>query len=250
MSTAAVMEEQINNGERIEMGLQIRGGPRQFVPLEMSRLDPALAFSQGLNSQQMESYFALADRIVVDEALKLSRTIFITSPDAKAGRTSTALNLGWALASRTAGGTPPVLVAEMDLQRPAMRQMLGGARVRYGIDCALRTIATEEESTFTLINDHFHVSAVRDSVKASMLRRLLSEAETFLDWAREQHSWVVVDCPPVLTGRWTKWYRTHAKDTLLVTRAGYTPAVQIRRASKRLGTSLRGVVLNRPEGVR
>ncbi|MFT4114206.1 tyrosine-protein kinase family protein [Silvibacterium sp.] len=243
MSTSAVVES-----PQIEMGTLIRNGPRQLVPLDGRYLDPALVFAGGEESRRLQGYLALAAKIAGEDAWKATRTIFVTSPDSEDGRTSTAFNLGWALASRAEEGSLPVLVVELDLQQPSMRRMLGNPRIRYGIDCALREIASEEESTFTLVNERLHISAVRDRIPGNQARKVLRKAEPFLEWAAQEYAWVVVDCPPVLSKRWTKWHREHAKDVLLLVRSGWTPAVRVRRAAKRLGQALRGVVLNRSEG--
>ncbi|GGH09858.1 tyrosine-protein kinase family protein [Silvibacterium dinghuense] len=235
----------LSDRERIEMGLLIRGGPRQKVPLNRQSLDPALVFADVSQSARLQSYLELAEKLEAAEEWKQSHTVFLTSAEPGDGRTSTAFNLGWALASRLAEGAKPVLVAEFELERPAMRRMLGSPRLRYGIDCALRNIASEEESAFTLVNDRLHVSAVRDRMSRRKTQQLLSRAESFLEWAVKEHSWVVVDCPPVHSRRWTKWYREHAKDVLLLARADWTPQVRLRSAAKKLGSALRGVTMNR-----
>jgi Mrp family chromosome partitioning ATPase len=56
---------------------------------------------------------------------------------------------------------------------------------------------------------------------------------------------VVLDCPPVLSSSWNEWFRERAASVLLVVRSEKTPAVDVRRASRRLEHALKGVVLNR-----
>jgi len=235
MSTAALKPG------ALEMGLQIRGGPRHMVPLAGRDLDAGLIFADESQASRAPSYESLAEKIAENDRWKASRKIFVTSPGAREGKSCTAFNLGWTLASRFGS----VLVVELNLERPDMRRLLGGARLRYGIDSALRGIASREESAFTLGSESLQVAAVRDPMSGRLVRRFLPEADLFLGWATEHYQWVVIDCPSVLSSRWTQWFRRNAADVLLLARAGRTPGLRLRRAARRLGDSLQGVVLNR-----
>jgi Mrp family chromosome partitioning ATPase len=224
----------------LQMGMQIRGGPWQTFPLASRDVSPALVFASEKQAARAPGYQALADKIIEDRAWSAARQIFVTSPDRGDGRTSTAFNLAWALSTRV----KPVLLAELNLGEPRMRAMLGKPRIRYGIDCVLRGIASGKESVFSLVTEDLHVAAVRDAMNRSEIKRFQPSVDSFIDWALGEYKWVVFDCPPVLSRSWKGWFAEHADPVLLLARSEKTPAIDVRRASRRLGSSLKGVVLN------
>lgn len=225
----------------LRMGMQIRGGPWKIVPLASNDVNPVLVFANEAQSARAASYQSLAEKIADDPDWNDSRQVFVSSPDEGDGKTSTAFNLAWALSTRA----KPVLLTEMNLGRPGLRDMLGKPRIRYGIDCVLRKIATEKESVFSLVHDDLHVAAARDALARSEIRRFQPELDSFLSWARKEYQWIIVDCPPVLSHQWNDWLKERAGSVLLVVRSGKTPGVDVRRASGRLGRSLKGVVINK-----
>jgi Mrp family chromosome partitioning ATPase len=226
---------------KLQMGMQIRGGPWKIVPLASRDVNPALVFANEQQAPRAASYQALADKIIEDEEWQDSRQIFVSSPDDGDGKTSTAFNLAWALSTRT----KPVLLAELNLKRPDLRNMLGNPRIRYGVDCVLKGISAEKESVFSLVSEDLHVAAVRDKMGRSEIKRFQPLFDSFLDWAGKEYQWVVLDCPPVLSSSWNEWFKERAASVLLVVRSEKTPAVDVRRASRRLEHALKGVVLNR-----
>jgi Mrp family chromosome partitioning ATPase len=225
---------------KLQMGMQIRGGPWKIIPLPSKDIDPALVFASERQALRAASYQSLADRIIQDKEWPSSHRIFVTSPDEGDGKTSTAFNLAWALSTRV----QPVLLAEVNLARPRFCTMLGRPRIRYGVDSVLRGVSTEKEAVFSLVNDALHVAAIRDSMGRSEIKRFQPLFNSFLDWAQKEYQWIVLDCPPVLSRAWNSWLREQAAPALLIVRSRRTPAVDVRRASRRLGKRLKGVVLN------
>jgi Mrp family chromosome partitioning ATPase len=225
---------------KLQMRMQIRNGPWKIVPLARQEVNPALVFANEQQGIRAATYQRLAEKIMDDADWCSARQIFVTSPDHGDGKSSTAFNLAWALSTRV----KPVLLAELNLHAPRLRSMLGKPRVRYGVDSVLRGIAAEKESVFSLVNEDLHVSAVRDPMKRSEVRRFQPSLDSYLEWANKQYQWVVYDCPPVLSSEWNGWFKERASSVMLVARAEKTPGVDVRHASKRLGDRLKGVVLN------
>lgn len=225
---------------KLQMGVQVRGGPWKIIPLPSKDIDPALVFAGERQAVRAASYQSLADRILEDKEWPSSHRVFITSPDEGDGKTSTAFNLAWAFSTRV----KPVLLVELNLARPRFCSMLGRPRIRYGVDCVLRGVSTEKESVFSLVNEDLHVAAIRDAMRGSEIRQFQPLFNSFLNWAEKEYRWVVLDCPPVLSRAWNSWLRAHADAALLVVRSRKTPAVDVSRASRRLGGRLKGVVLN------
>jgi Mrp family chromosome partitioning ATPase len=225
---------------KLQMGMQIRGGPWKTIPLATRDVNPALVFANEHQLARAASYQRLADKIVDDEEWNQTRHVFVTSPNNKDGKTSTAFNLAWALSTRA----KPILFVELNFHKPQLRGMLGNPRIRYGIDSVLRGIASGKESVFSLVNDDLHVCAMRDPLKKSELKRFLPAFDLFLAWAKREYQWIVFDCPPVLSSSWNAWFDKNGNSVLLVARSERTPAVNVQRASVRLGKRLKGVVLN------
>jgi Mrp family chromosome partitioning ATPase len=224
----------------LKMGMQIRGGPWKIVPLASRDMDPALVFASERQAVRAASYEKLAGNIIEDSEWNASRQIFVTSPSAGDGKTSTAFNLAWALSMRV----KPVLLVELNLRGPRFGRMLGNPRIRYGVDSVLRGIATGKECVFSLVNEDMHVAAVRDPIKQSEVKRLQSCFGAFMEWTKKEYQWVIFDCPAVLSPNWNEWFDTSAGSTLMIVRSERTPAVNVRRATRRLGERLKGVVLN------
>jgi Mrp family chromosome partitioning ATPase len=225
---------------KLQMGMQIRGGPWKIIPLPSEDIDPALVFASEQQAARAASYQALADKIIEDKEWPASHRIFVTSPDAGDGKTSTAFNLAWALSTRV----KPILLAELNLGRPRFCSMLGKPRIRYGVDCALKGISTEKESVFSLVNEDLHVAAIRDTMGRGEMKRFQPLFNSFLNWAQKEYQWIVLDCPPVLSSAWNHWLNEQAVSALLVVRNRKTPAIDVGRASRRLGKRLMGIVLN------
>lgn len=225
---------------KLKMGMQIRGGPWKIVPLPSQSMDPALVFASERQAVRAASYEKLAANIIEDQEWNATRQVFVTSPDPGDGKTSSAFNLAWALSTRA----KPVLLVELNLRQPKFGAMLGNPRIRYGVDSVLRGIASAKECVFSLVNEDLHVAAVRDEMTRSEIRRLQPSFGALIEWAQKEYQWVVFDCPPVLSPSWNGWYDANARSVLMIVRSEHTPAVDVRRASKRLGERLKGVALN------
>lgn len=237
MDEAVKTPEAVAPETSLSVSLPIGGGPRKTVALAKKDIHPALIFAQ--NNIEPAAYKQVTERLLGDERWR-SQRVFISSPAVDDGKTITAFNLAWALNLRK----KPVLLVELNFARPRFRSMLGKLRIRYGIDSALHGAVKPEESVFSLGSDGLHISAVRDTLKAAETARHLKSLDGFLDWASDNYDWVILDCPPVLSPAWVKWFEQHANPVLMVVRAGHTPLLQVRRAKQRLGESLQGALLN------
>lgn len=236
MSTPAIVGD-----IKLQMGMQIRNGPWQHVPLRSKDIHPSLVFANEQQAMRAASYETLADRLIADKTWAESRQIFVTSPMAGDGKTTTAFNLAYAFSKRA----QPVLLVELNLQAPGLRTTLGNPRIRYGIDSLLRKIATEQESVFTLVSDDLYIGAVRDAMSRTEIKRFQPALGPFLKWAREEFEWVILDCPPVLSRHWDEWFKENATSVLMVVRSERTPGIYVRSASRKLKGSLKGAVLSR-----
>ena len=225
-------------GTRLSLSMPIGDGRLEAVDLPREGVHSALLFANE-QSPADASYRDVADRLLAG-AWWIPRRIFVTSPTVGDGKTCTAFNLAWALSTRGAS----VLLAELNFERPRFSSLLGGLQIRFGVDCVMRRLASPADSVFSIRDELLGVSAVKNAMPRAELKKHLPLLASFLNWGHDRYDWLILDCPPVLSSGWNKWFRQHARPALLVVRQQYTPEVQVRQATSRLGPGLRGVLLN------
>ncbi len=213
-------------------------GRLEAVELLREGVHPALLFANE-QSPADASYQGVADRLLSGGWWN-PRRIFVTSPAEGDGKTSTAFNLAWALTTRGAS----VLLAELNFERPRFSSVLGNLPIRFGVDCAMRRLASPADSVFLMGDELLGVAAVKNAMPKSELKTHLPLLASFLNWAHDRYDWMILDCPPVLSSGWNQWFRQYARPALLVVREQHTPEVQVRQATSRLGDGLKGVLLN------
>lgn len=209
-----------------------------FKPL-LLKADPdsTLVFATEPTGLAAEQYRQLRRNLI--EHYPEGATLLVTSPAQAEGKTMNALNLAWCLAESGA----PTLLFEADLRRPAVAQTLRWA-VPQGVETALS--GEVEPKAVVGAADHLplHVAAASKPVKDP--GQLLKGAGTrrFMDWARGQFRWVVVDAPPLLPAADALELCPLTDATLLVVRVRVTPRELVERSFQLLGSRLRGIILN------
>jgi Mrp family chromosome partitioning ATPase len=167
-------------------------------------------------------------------------TLLVTSPGPGDGKTLTATNLAWCLAE--AGMS--TLLAEMDLRNPSIDKALGYALDNPGIEALLQE-DLEPAAVLRQINRmQFYIAAARKSLENPVDVITGQRLRIFLQWARENHKWVVLDSPPLLTISDSMELSSLADSTLLVVRARVTPRVLVERSIELLGPRLHQVIMN------
>jgi Mrp family chromosome partitioning ATPase len=219
--------------------MELRGGPRKIVSLAARRINPALVFANEQLASHAAGYQDAADRLLHGDWW-MPRRMFVTSPSAGDGKTTTAFNLAWALTTRG----KKVLLVELNLAQPRFQTLLGNPRIRHGVDSVLRRTAPPNESVFSLGSSELHVAAVRSQMQRVEAKEYLRNLDAFLDWGEKEYEWLVMDCPAVLSPMWNGWFSAHVQEALLVVRSGRTALAHVRKATKVLGDGLRGVLLN------
>jgi Mrp family chromosome partitioning ATPase len=233
MATQHVIPE-----SRLSLSIPIGDGRLEAVDLPREGVHPALLFANE-QSPADASYQDVADRLLAGGWWN-PRRIFVTSPTVGDGKTCTAFNLAWALTTRGAS----VLLAELNFDRPRFSGVLGGLPIRFGIDCAMRRLASPADSVFFMGDELLGVAAVKNAMPRAELKQHLPMLASFLNWGHDRYDWLILDCPSVLSSGWNEWFRQYARPALLVVREKHTPEVQVRQATNRLGAGLKGVLLN------
>jgi Mrp family chromosome partitioning ATPase len=185
------------------------------------------------------SYQRVADQLLAGDWWR-PRRIFITSPTAGDGKTCTAFNLASALNARGAS----VLLVELNFMRPRFGSFLGGLQIRFGVDCAIRRLANPEDSVISIGSKSLGMSPVKNAMRVAALNQHQPQLSAYLNWGSNNFDWLILDCPAVLSSAWNGWFRTYARPAMLLVRERHTPAIQVRRATDRLGVNLKGVLMN------
>jgi Mrp family chromosome partitioning ATPase len=223
---------------RFSLSMPVGDGRLEAVDLPREGIHPALLFANE-QSPAAASYQAVADRLLAGGWWN-PRRIFVTSPAVGDGKTCTAFNLAWALTTRGAS----VLLAELNFERPRFSAVLGNLPIRFGVDSTMRRFASPADSVFLMGDESLGVAAVKNAMPRSEQKSYLPLLASFLNWGHDRYDWLILDCPPVLSPGWNKWFRQYACPALLVVREQHTPEVQVRKAASRLGAGLKGVLLN------
>jgi Mrp family chromosome partitioning ATPase len=217
----------------------VEHGVTRLAELPNHRIDPALTVAHRDSAHLDESYRRAAERFFNGKTGEGAR-IFVTSAQQGDGKTCTATNL----ASSLARSGRRVLLAELNFSQPRLLSALGNLRMRYGLETALRQWVQPAEAIFYLASTGLHIAPVRDPIPPDRLPPLIERLQAFFAWAGDRFDVVVLDCPSVLTAEWKGWLGSLVDSALLVVREEQTPLVEVRRAVRLLGGTLKGVLLN------
>lgn len=174
------------------------------------------------------------------------RSLLITSPLPKDGKSTIALNLATALAEK---GKRKVLLIEADLHHPTLTEQLGLDGVQGLADCLdngldpLSVIRRIEPLGWYLLSAGELRSNPTELLQTEALAGLLQKLSTQFDW-------VLIDSPPVTPLIDAMLLARQANATLLVAREGQTPRETLEKAIALLGRQrVLGLVLNGMEGL-
>ncbi len=166
-------------------------------------------------------------------------TLMVTSPAQAEGKTMNSLNLAWCLAESGA----PTLLVEADLRRPTIARVLESP-VPQGVETAFRGEVDPKMAVAAVEGLPLYVAAVAKPVKEPGQLIKSSGTRRFMDWARGEFRWVVIDAPPVLPAADALELSPLADACLLVARVRVTPRELLEKSFQLLGNRLRGIILN------
>lgn len=174
------------------------------------------------------------------------KTLLITSPLPRDGKSTVTMNLATALAER---GKRAVLVIEADLHHPTLVEHLNLEMGPGLAEClsddlnAMSTVRRLEPLGWYLMPAGESQENPTELLQSEALNRVLLEVSEHFDW-------ILIDSPPVLPLIDSISLARHANATLLVAREGLTPDDAIERTIALLGRQrVLGVVLNGVESL-
>jgi Mrp family chromosome partitioning ATPase len=168
------------------------------------------------------------------------QTLFLTSANAGEGTTTTAANLAGVLSRQS----PSVLLVDLRLTAPRLMHLLGDPADVPGFEDGLRGVVPLNSCVFTLAGGSLNVIAAKTAMTAEEAVQQSGPLNDFLEWAEERFEWVILDCPPLSSPEWTRWFELNADPVLLVVRAGVTRRRGLRKAARQLKDRLAAAILN------
>jgi len=191
-----------------------------------------------------EAFRSIGTFILLSSSSKRPRSILITSPNEKEGKTTVCINTAIALSEATGPG----IIIDADLRRPKLHRSFGvdnsaglttylsnkGTIMSEGI---IKKTSTEGLSLITAGPAHPNPSELLTSAKVKEL----------LDALYPMFDFVIIDSAPATRVNECAYLSSVVDGTVLVVRAGQTPANTIeetKRIFRRVNARILGVVLN------
>lgn len=187
-------------------------------------------------SASSEAYRTLRAGVLLLEDEK--RTVLVTSALPEEGKTTTAINLGIAMAQHEA----KTLIIDADLRKPAIAKRLLGTRRHKGLaECLAETAEFEDLVLETGTPNLWVLPAGRTDRESGELLLRRKRMDEILEKARTQFDHVVVDSAPILAVSDTLTISRHFKVICLVVRSHKTPRRMVKRTNDLLTRARRKI---------
>ncbi len=229
------------SGQTYSPPLTVEPSVPTTVCLDESRLHTRLVLFTDPQSDGCEQYRTLRTQVFHAAEKQLTQVILATSAVAGEGKTSTVLNLAWAIAQSR---EKRVLVIDGDLRRPSVSPYLGlDFELGFGeviseISEALPAIVRVADSTLYIL------SSSREEAQPAELLSKERVGETIED-LRKYFDFILIDAPPVVAFADARLLANHADAVMVIVRAGMAGHNTVERAIEALpGSRVLGVVLN------
>lgn len=188
-----------------------------------------------------EQYRVAATRLVLMSAERKSTVIVVTSSLKGEGKTSTALNVGYALAHDLGKKT---LLMDCDLKQPKLH-LYAGVSADPGLTRVLQEDGTPIESCIQQFDESPLWILPAGSVSTRPVELFkLKRLTAMLRELREQYEYVILDAPPILPLADMNVFASMADILALVIRSSDTPTDVVQKAIKDLKPSSQaGIIL-------
>lgn len=200
--------------------------------------DPLSSASEAYRTLRTNLFYAVAD--------VPPRVIMLTSHASAEGKSTTCANLGVVLAQ----AEKSTLMVDCDLRRPVLHKIFGLRNLKGVVNVLVGECSLEEGMQDVPLQNNLKALTV-GPVPPNPAELLSSERfAEFVDRARQQFDYVLLDAPPVELVSDAAIVATKADGTLLVLDAQRTRKGDLRRAVRSLktvGTNILGTVMNNVE---
>jgi succinoglycan biosynthesis transport protein ExoP len=192
-----------------------------------------------------EAYRTLRTNLIFSQAIQTLRTIVITSPSPKDGKTTTAANLAVTFAQQGMR----VLIIDCDMRKARLHNMFALPREPGFSQLLAKQATVEQVVQRTAIENLWLIAAgLLPANPSELLGSAI--ARTTIESLAAQYDIVILDTPPVHVAADALILGSMANGVLLVLRAGYSERDAAQEAMQRLlnvGAHVVGAVLNDPD---
>ena len=211
------------------------------ICLDDTRLHTRLVLFTDPQSAGCEQYRTLRTQVFHAAEKQLTQVILVTSAVAGEGKTSTILNLAWAIAQSR---EKRVLVIDSDLRRPSISSYLGldfelgFGEVLNEVSDALPSIVRVADSTLYILSSSRSEPQPAELLSKERVGETLAELRQYFDY-------ILIDAPPVVAFADARLLANYADAVIVVVRAGLAGHSTVERAIEALPQNrILGVVLN------
>lgn len=218
----------------------------QVIQLDPLHLEENRIISYSKNDPRSMSFDILRTQVLRKMQVNDWRTLAITSPTPKCGKTVVALNLALSIAHQT---EQTVLLADFDLRNPKVAKYLGlpigVSLIDYleGEADLADVFINPGIPRLTLLPNHSPIFNATETLTTSRMKALVSDIRN-----RYESRMVIFDLPPVLMTDDAMAFMPQVDCALLVVANGASTTSDVKEASRLLQTTnLIGAVLNKSE---
>lgn len=209
--------------------------------LDLSRLHTRLVLFTDPQATGCEQYRTLRTQLFHASERQAAQVIVLTSAVAGEGKTSTVLNLAWAIAQSK---EKRVLVIDSDMRRPSVNAYLGlrgglglTEVVNDGRDVMSCVVRIGDQSLYVLASSREEAQPT-ELLSRERIGEMLGELRRYFDY-------ILIDAPPVVPFADARLLANHADAIIMIVRAGLAGHGTIERAIEALPANrILGVVLN------
>jgi succinoglycan biosynthesis transport protein ExoP len=225
-----------------EVARRLKQEGKRYSVDDLDRFESKLVTRFSPHAPVSEAYRSLRTNIQFTSAREPKKVLMITSSATKEGKSTILANLATTLAQTGAR----VLVVDSDLRRPALHTFfkLDGAK---GLTDIIRgAIPWGDAVKRTDIKNLFLITAGDEATNPSEMTSS-NELKKFLDEARNEYDFVLMDSPPLILVTDPVVLATRVDGTLLVVASGFIGRGEVQRAVallRNVNATFLGVVLN------
>jgi len=240
----AVLRDRLDNTvkDRREVVEATQAAVIGTVPFDSDRPDhPLVSFGEG-HSSSAEAFRQVRTNLQFLDVDNPPRALVVTSAVPNEGKTTTALNLAFALGE----SGHRVMLVEADLRRPRLARYLGMVE-NVGMTNVLSGAAELDDVLQPTVNPAVTVLAAGPHPPNPSELLGSSRLQALLDTLRSRYDYIVFDAPPLLPVTDGAVLTAHADGAILVARHGHTERDKLGRAAENLrsvGGRVLGTILN------
>jgi polysaccharide biosynthesis transport protein len=211
---------------------------------ELHALKRPLIVNAGQNNPATEIFRSIGTFILLSSSEKQPKTILVTSPGEKEGKTTICINVASVLTESVGRG----VIIDADMRKPELHAAFGLDN-SVGLSSYLTRKASIDDDGLIKHSSVKGLHVITSGPLPANPSKLLhsSEMRDFLDFLCSVYDFVIVDAPPIMGMPDSVFLSSVVDGTILVVKAGVTPRNAIeetQRIFKNVNSNLLGVILN------